>query len=149
MPILRFKEFQYSDLCYDYDFLFTTKEAASLNIRLSGRRVALRWEENAKANPVRRGLYVGSPTCPNHIKYAIKLANRNLRDQRLGELARFSERLLFEAREGWIDTEYHEQRGDFNPDLYGIEYEINPWRLKHYGLPRHHPLTVRRMLHQW
>ncbi len=149
MPILRLKEFHYSDLCYDYDFLFTTKEAASLNIRLSGRPVAFRWEENAKGNPVRRGLYVGSPTCPNHIKYAIKVANRNLRDHRLGELARFSERLLSESRQGWIDTEYHEQRSDFNPDLYGIEYEINPWRLKHYGLLRPHPLTVRRMLHQW
>ena len=61
MPVLKLKH--HSNLYHDYDFLFFHKGPYSLKIRLSGRPVAFKWEERCQGNPVRRGLYVGSPTC--------------------------------------------------------------------------------------
>lgn len=126
---MRYPDFKYIQLFeydldyhgYQRDLLFTMEEAKNFNIHINARPIAFIWESSS----VRRGLYVGAPWCPEHIKYVRWWANKELHDldyhlvnhsDGTSESEEFwriraaqAKRLIFEADHfNWVDTECHE-----------------------------------------
>ena len=128
------------------DLLFTVVEAKTHGIYLYGRPVAFEWDYTDYDKPRRRGLYMGRPFCPGHLKYVKWWAHNELAtfDDNLADLhpddekterylrarKEMAKRLLWQADAGWVDIYFYEIEPDVQDGYIHDMWLLHPERLQ-------------------
>ena len=127
------------------DLLFTAEQAKHFGIAIDGKPVGFEWDYLFSDPPRRRGLYMGRPYCPAHLKYVKWWANNELDtvdddindlhpdDESTARLYRarkaLAERLLWQAEAGWVDINFYEIEPDVQDGYIVDMWRLNPERL--------------------